>query len=88
MSDLDTVAWGTGVFTTSGGTSYTISAGNTGNMSARTYIYLDTAVSTTAYQVTTTATTAVGAGKVLIGTAINGTAEATFEIFGGIGGAH
>jgi hypothetical protein len=88
VTDLDTIAWGIGVFTTSGGTSYSISAGNTGNMSARTYIYLDTAVSTTVYQTTTTATTAVGAGKVLIGTAINGTVEPTFEIFGGVGGAH
>ncbi len=85
-TDLDTVSWGVGTFTTAGGTSYAIGAGNTGNMAARTYIYLDIAVSIIAYQVTTTATTAVGSGKVLVATAINGATEAEFEVFGGIGG--
>jgi hypothetical protein len=86
VTDADTVAWGAGTFTTAGGTSYSIGAGNTGNMAARTYIYLDIGVSTTAYQTTTTASTAVGAGKVLVATAINGTTEARFEVFGGVGG--
>ena len=85
-SDLDTVAWAAGTLVTAGGTTYNIGAGNTGNMAARTFIYLDIAVSTTAYQVTTTATTAVGAGKVLVATAINGAVEPTWEVFGGIGG--
>lgn len=84
--DADTVQWGAGTFVSADGTSYSIGAGNTGNMSARTYIYLDIAVSTTAYQVTTTASTAVGAGKVLIATAINGSVEPTFTVFGGVGG--
>lgn len=88
VSDLDTVAWGAGVFTASDGTSYSIGAGNTGDMAARTYIYLDIAVSTSAYQVTTTATTAVGNGKVLIATALNGTIEPTFEVFCGVGGSN
>jgi hypothetical protein len=57
-------------------------------MAAATYIYLDTAVSTTAYQSTTTAANAVGAGKVLIAKAQNGTGEATFQVFGGIGGTN
>ncbi len=87
-TDLDTVSWGAGTLTTAGGASYSIGAGNTGNMAARTYIYLNIAVSTTAYQVTTTATTAVGAGKILVATAINGAVEATFEVFGGVGGIH
>jgi len=86
--DLNTVQWGAGTFTTSGGTSYSIGAGNTGNMVARTFIYLDIGVSTTAYQVTTTASTAVGAGKVLVATAINGAVEPSFEVFSGIGGAN
>lgn len=83
VTDADTVSWGAGTFTSASGTSYSIGAGNTGNMAARTYIYLDIAVSTTAYQTTTTASTAVGAGKVLVATAINGTNEAEFEVFTG-----
>lgn len=86
VTDADTVAWGAGTFTLSDGTAYSIGAGNTGNMSARTYIYLDIAVSTTAYQVTTTAANAVGNGKKLIASAINGTDEAEFIVFGGLGG--
>jgi fibronectin-binding autotransporter adhesin len=83
VSDADTVAWGAGTFTTAGGTSYSIGAGNTGNMAARTYIYLDIGVSTTAYQTTTTASTAVGAGKVLVAVAQNGTVEPTFTVLDG-----
>jgi len=86
ITDADTVAWGTGTFTASDGTAYSIAVGNTGNMSAKTYIYLDTAISTTAYQVTTTSTTAVGAGKVLIAIAQNGTGEATYQVLQGQGG--
>lgn len=86
VTDADTVAWGAGTFTSADGTSYAIDAGNTGNMTVATYIYFDIAVSTTAYQTTTTAATAVGAGKVLITKAQNGTGEATFQVFGGIGG--
>jgi hypothetical protein len=86
VTDLDTVSWGAGTLTTAGGTTYNIGAGNTGNMAARTYIYLDIAVSTTAYQVTTTSATAVGGGKILVATALNGATEATFQVFGGSGG--
>lgn len=86
VTDADTIAWGAGTFTAADGTSYLIDAGNTGNMVAKTYIYLDTAVSTTAYQTTTTASTAVGAGKVLIASAQNGTTEATYSVFFGQGG--
>ena len=86
VTDADTVAWGAGTFTSANGTAYSIDAGNTGNMAAATYIYLDIGVSTTVYQTTTTAATAVGAGKVLIAKAQNGTGEATFQVFGGIGG--
>lgn len=86
VTDADTVAWGTGTFTASDATAYSIGAGNTGNMSAKTYIYLDIGVSTTEYQVTTTASTAVGDGKVLIAVAQNNTTEAIFQVFGGAGG--
>ncbi|KKU09799.1 MAG: hypothetical protein UX13_C0030G0001, partial [Candidatus Woesebacteria bacterium GW2011_GWB1_45_5] len=86
ITDADTIAWGAGTFTSADGTAYSIGAGNTGNMSAKTYIYLDTAVSTTAYQTTTTATTAVGAGKVLIAIAQNGTGEASYKVLQGQGG--
>lgn len=80
VTDLDTVAWGVGTFTSADGTVYNISAGNTGNMVAKTFVYLDIAVSTTAYQTTTTATTAVGAGKVLIAVAQNGDSTATYSL--------
>lgn len=79
-TDADTVTWGAGTFTASNGDSYSILTGNTGNMTAKTYIYLNIAVSTTAYQTTTTATTAVGDGKVLIAIAQNNTTEAIFML--------
>lgn len=96
VTDLDTVAWGAGSFITASGTTYSINASNTDTrltaagltspMNARIYIYLNTASSTTEYQCTYTAATAVGAGKVLLATAINGAVEAVFEVFGGVGG--
>lgn len=86
-TDLNTVSWASGSLIFTDGTTYAIDAGNTGNMSARTYIYFDANVSTTVYQTTTTAATAVGNGKVLIATAINDTASALFEVFGGVGGS-
>jgi len=85
ITDADTVAWGIGTLTAADGTAYSIDAGNTGNMTLKTYIYLDTAVSSTVYQTTTTATTAVGAGKVLVAIAQNNTTEATFQVMGGQG---
>ena len=74
-TDADTVSWGSGVFTSAGGESYSISAGNTGNMAAKTYIYLDLNVSDSAYQITTTSADSVGVGKVLIGVANPDTAD-------------
>lgn len=82
VTDLDTVAWSTGSIKLMDGTTYTISAGNTGNMSAETYIYLDVGVSTTVLQTTTTKTNAVGSGKILICVAQNGATEASFVDFG------
>lgn len=80
VTDADTIAWGAGTFTTAAGTAYSITGSNTGNMAAKTFIYLDIGVSTTAYQTTTTATTAIGSGKVLLAIAQNGTTEATFML--------
>lgn len=74
------VNWGAGTFTASDGTAYSISSGNTGTMAAKTFIYLDTAISTTAYQTTTTPSTAIGDTKVLIAIAQNGTGEASFML--------
>src|SRR3990167_3874200 len=87
-TDSETVAWAAGTFTSADGTAYSIGANNTGVMTVATYIYLDIAVSTTEYQTTATAATAVGAGKVLIAKAQNnsGGDQATFQVFGGIGG--
>lgn len=88
-TDADTVAWAAGTFTASDGTAYSIGGGNTGNIAALTYIYLDINTSTTALQTTTTAATSVGDGKVLIAVAKNNsdaTSKATFQVFGGSGG--
>ena len=86
VTDADTVAWTSGTFVTAdGGTTYSIVAGNTGNMTTKTYIYLDIAVSTTVYQTTTTLTTAVGTGKVLIAVAQNNENEASFAVLEGMG---
>ena len=82
------VSWTSGVLTTADGTSYSISAGDTGTMAAMTYIYFNYDFSTTAFEITTTATSAVGAKKILIGVAVNGATEATFQVFGGIGGTN
>lgn len=65
-TDHDTASWAAGTLVFSDGTSYSISAGNTGNISALTYVYFDSSVSTTALQTTTTASTAVGDNKVPI----------------------
>jgi len=88
-TDYRIVAWTTGTITLMNGHTYSIAAGNTGNMAALTYIYLDIATSLTVLQTTTTATTAVGSGKILIAVAQNNadtTSKATFQAFGGSGG--
>lgn len=79
-TDLDTVSWGAGTFTSANGVAYAIGAGNTGNMAAKTYIYLDLNVSEIAYQVTTVSATAVGTGKVLIAVAENAADDATYML--------
>lgn len=88
-SDYRTVAWAAGTVILTDGSSYSIDAGNTGAISATTYIYFDKSVSTTALQTTLTASTAVGTNKILIAVAVpntDTTSKATFQAFGGRGG--
>lgn len=80
-SDIDTVAWGAGTFKSADGTSYAISAGNTGNMVAKTYIYFDILASETVYQTTTTPANAVGVGKVLVAVAENSAVVGTLATY-------
>lgn len=84
-TDHDTVAWTSGTITLLDGTTYSIDSGNTGTMSAVTYIYLDIATSTTVLQTTTTASDAVGSGKILVAVAQNVASgkKAIFQVFGG-----
>lgn len=82
VTDADTVAWTSGTVTLSNGRTFSISSGNTGNMAALTYIYIDPAISSTVLQTTTTAATALGANKCLVGTAVNNTVTASFIPYG------
>lgn len=82
VTDANTIAWSSGTITLSNGRTFSISAGNTGNMAALTYIYLDTTVSSTVLQITTTYSTAMGANKILLGTAVNNTVSASFIPYG------
>lgn len=77
------VNWGTGTINLSNGRTFSISSGNTGTMAALTYIYLDTGVSSTVLQTTTTYSTAIGANKILIATAQNNAVAASVITFGG-----
>jgi len=79
-TDLNTVSWGAGTFLDSAGNSYSISAGNTGNMTAKTYIYLSLLESETVYQTSTTSSDSVGTGKVLIAVAKNESDAATYNL--------
>jgi len=83
-TDHNTVAWTAGTITLADGTSYSIDAGNTGNMAAATYVYLDLDTSTTALQKVTVSSTAVGAKKVLVAVAYPSAVgyDATFMVYG------
>jgi len=82
VTDANTIAWSSGTITLSNGRTFSIDAGNTGNMSAFTYIYLDPGTSATVLQTTTTAATAIGADKRIIGSAEDQTTTASFIPFG------
>lgn len=85
-TDADTVSWASGTITLSNGRTFSIDAGNTGNMVARTLIYLDPGTSSTVLQTTTSPSTAVGANKMLIALAEDAASSATFQVTDGIGG--
>ena len=85
-TDADTVSWTSGTLKTADGTIYSIDAGNTGNMSARTYIYLDKSVSETVLQTSTSYDAPLGDNRIPIATAQNGTGNAIFTVFQGGGG--
>ena len=75
-TDEDTVAWAGGTITTAGGVgSFAIDAGNTGNMVAKTYVYLDVAVSITVLQTTTSPDNSVGGGKIRVAVCENHAGE-------------
>lgn len=82
VTDADTIAWTSGTVTLSNGRTFSISSGNTGNMVALTYIYIDPAISSTVLQTTTTAATGMGANKILLGVAQNHTVTASFIPYG------
>ncbi|MCR4330020.1 MAG: hypothetical protein NUV65_05770 [Candidatus Roizmanbacteria bacterium] len=65
-TDYNTATWATGSIKFADGTIYSITGSNTGNIVAKTYVYLDTDVSITALQATTTYSTAIGGNKTLI----------------------
>lgn len=65
-TDEDTVAWTSGTIELANGQTYSISGGNTGAMAAPTFIYFDSAVSTTTLAVTTNDANAVGENIILM----------------------
>ena len=88
-TDNDTVAWSAGTITLGDGQSFSIAGGNTGNITVPTYIYLDKGVSLTSLQTTGTASTAVGANRLLVAVAENVAdtdKDAEFVVYGGSGG--
>lgn len=80
VSNANTVTWGAGVFTSANGKQYNISAGTTGAMASKTYVYLDINVSTTSYQTTTDVNAPLGVGRVLIAVCQNAAVSATYAL--------
>lgn len=73
-TDEDTASWGAGTLTFANGDNYAISAGNTGNIGAKTYVYFDKNASTTVLQTSTTYSDAVGDNKALLAIVLAGAA--------------
>jgi len=86
-TDIDTATWTAGTIKTSDGTSYSIAGGNTGNITVKTYVYLDPATSTTVLQTSTTATDAAGDGIILIAVVQKGAtgAKCIIDVVGSAG---
>lgn len=87
QSDHNTLNWAAGKIKLSNGTEYSIAGSNTGEVAETTYIYFDLAVSSTALQITTTASTAVGANKILVAVCKNVEVGKliSYQVFGGMG---
>lgn len=83
-TDYNTAAWTSGTIYFSDGTSYSIDSGNTGNISATTYIYFD---KTSTLKTSTTYSDAVGNEKILLAIVYAGetTGYAIIQVFGAIG---
>lgn len=77
------INWSGGTIQTQDSQTYSINSGNTGGMSALTYIYLDTNVSSTVLQITTSFSVATGDNKILIAAASNGAVSASVIPYGG-----
>lgn len=84
-TDNDTVAWSAGSIKLLDGTIFSITAGNTGDITSITFIYLDVNTSETVLQITTTYSTAIGSNKILVCTCQNVAADkkAIFQVFSG-----
>jgi len=82
-TDADTVAWSANDLKIGDALYETISSSNTGNMSAKTYVYFDPDTSESTYQVTTTFSSAVGGRKVLLAECVNGTNSAKIKNYVG-----
>ena len=68
-TDYDTVAWTAGSIQFADGAKYAISSGNTGNMTALTFVYFDPAQSTTTLKVSTDYTKTIGENVALLANA-------------------
>lgn len=77
------VNWSAGSIKLEDTTTFSISAGNTSTMAALTYIYLDTAISSTVLQVSTNYALATGDNRILIAMAQNNTVGASVIPLGG-----
>lgn len=84
-TDYNTIAWSSGTLRTANGTSYSITADNTGNIAAVAYVYFDLDVSSTAFQMTYTANDSVGPNKILVAVVQNTTSgkDSIFQVFSG-----
>jgi len=82
-TDADTISWSGVSIRFGDGTTKTVSDGNTGNMTALTYLYVDATASAPLTLSTTTSLSALGANHVLVGYAKNGTTKASVQILAG-----
>jgi hypothetical protein len=80
--DYNTASWGAGTLYLADGSSKAIVAGDTGNISARTYIYFDT---TDTLKTTTVLTDAIGSSKLLLAIVEASSDTAGFTIITALG---